>query len=79
MLNLKARSSYGLSKPNTIAQWTTRMADITMCKRFDCPLQDNCWRLNAPPDLTKQSYQMFEIDMIEVECEFYIPQDELEF
>jgi len=55
------------------------MADITMCKRFDCPLQDNCWRLNAPPDLTKQSYQMFEIDMIEVECEFYIPQDELEF
>ena len=55
------------------------MADIIMCSRDDCPLQDNCWRLNAPPDTINQKYQMFEIDMVEVECVFYVPQDELDF
>ena len=55
------------------------MADITMCTREDCPLQDSCWRLNAPPNLHRQSYQLFEIDMINIECDNYIPQDELIF
>ena len=55
------------------------MAGITMCTRDDCPLQDNCWRLNAPPDKWWQSYQLFEIDMDKIECENYIPQDELVF
>ena len=62
------------------------MSDITMCNRDDCPNQDNCWRLNAPPDLIDQSYQLFYFDYDEFEldnnsngCDFYIAMDELDF
>lgn len=62
------------------------MADITMCKDWDCPNQDNCWRLWAPPDLHKQAYQDFKFDYEAYEtsdnknhgCDFYIAMDELE-
>ena len=50
-----------------------------MCSREDCPNQDNCWRLNAPPDLINQSYQLFDFDYDKFErdnnsngCDFYL-------
>jgi hypothetical protein len=57
-----------------------------MCKDWDCPNQDNCWRLLAPPDLHKQAYQDFKFDYDAYEtsdnenhgCDFYIAMDELE-
>jgi hypothetical protein len=61
------------------------MTDITMCQNFDCPMQDNCWRLLAPPDKVNQSYQTFEFDYDGFEngsnvngCDFYIAMDELD-
>ena len=54
------------------------MVDLTMCTDFDCPNQDSCWRLNAPPDLIAQSYQYFNFDYelfehtSDYQCEFYI-------
>jgi len=63
------------------------MADITMCQDWNCPHQDNCWRLLAPPDELKQSYQDFKFDYEAYEhsgnnsngCDFYIAMDELDF
>jgi len=43
----------------------------------DCPHQDNCWRLNAPPDLHQQSYNVFVFNEETFECDGYIPMDEL--
>mgnify|MGYP003625886593 FL=1 len=59
------------------------MSDITMCKNWDCPYQDNCWRLLAPPNLTNQAYQDFKFDYEAFEtnnpdgsgCDFYIDMD----
>jgi len=60
------------------------MADITMCTNIDCPHQDNCWRLLAPPDLHIQAYQEFSFDYDGFEngtnergCDFYIATDEI--
>ena len=60
------------------------MADIIMCTDWDCPYQDNCWRLLAPPDKNRQSYQDFKFDYDgfndgsnDKGCDFYIPMDEL--
>lgn len=58
------------------------MTDITMCQNYDCPEQDNCWRLNAPPNKIRQSYAKFEFDYDLFEsggigCADYIPMDEL--
>ena len=36
------------------------MADITMCKREDCPLSAFCYRFNAHPNESYQSYSNFE-------------------
>ena len=62
------------------------MADIEMCARNDCPNQDNCWRLNAPPNIPNQYYKMFDFDYEAFEsgdskngCDFYIAMDELDF
>ena len=60
------------------------MADITMCKNWDCPMQDNCWRLLAPPNLMRQSYCDFKFDDADFEsggvgCDSYIAMDELNF
>ena len=62
------------------------MADITMCTREDCPNQDNCWRLNAPANLHRQPYSLFDFDYEKFEsgesksgCDFYIAMDELNF
>ena len=61
------------------------MSDITMCNNWDCPNQDNCWRLLAPPDKLAQAYQDFKFDYDgfnsgtnEKGCDFYIATDELE-
>jgi len=43
------------------------MADISMCQNHDCAAQDTCWRLNAPPDLHRQSYSDFTFDDDEFE------------
>lgn len=55
-----------------------------MCTDWDCPNQDNCWRLLAPPNKHKQSYQDFNFDYDgfndgtnDVGCEYYIAMDEL--
>lgn len=57
------------------------MSGITMCQDWDCPNQDSCWRLLAPPDKHAQSYQDFKFDYEAFEenndpknsgCEFYI-------
>lgn len=60
------------------------MADIIMCTNWDCPHQDDCWRLLAPPDKFHQYYQDFKFDYEGFErgtnekgCDFYIPMDEL--
>ena len=57
-----------------------------MCTDFDCPFQDNCWRLLAPPDKLIQAYQDFKFDYEgfndgtnEAGCDFYIPMDEMNF
>jgi len=55
------------------------MSDVTMCTFDDCPLQDNCWRLNAPPEKKGQKYHTFNIDLEEVVCNNYIPMDEIDF
>lgn len=62
------------------------MADITMCQNWDCPHQDNCWRLLAPPELKGQKYQDFKFDYDGFEngenekgCDHYIAMDELIF
>jgi hypothetical protein len=61
------------------------MADVTMCNDWNCPYQDNCWRLLAPPNKPAQAYQDFEFDYNgfnngtnEKGCDFYIAMDELE-
>ena len=59
------------------------MSDITMCQNWDCPYQDNCWRLLAPPELIGQAYQDFKFDYEAFEsdnscgsgCDFYIDMD----
>ncbi|PHR55951.1 MAG: hypothetical protein COA43_14625 [Robiginitomaculum sp.] len=58
--------------------------DIAMCRDFDCPNQDSCWRLNAPPNLHHQSYCDFKFDYYayeagNYECKFYIDMTKLEF
>jgi hypothetical protein len=59
------------------------MSDITMCTDQDCPMQDSCRRLNAPPDLHRQSYQDFKFNYDEFEnnnnyqCEFYIDMQDI--
>lgn len=51
------------------------MPDIAMCRNEDCALSCNCWRFNAPPHPTRQSYGDFK--PIELECGDYIAMDEL--
>ena len=64
------------------------MSDITMCEDWDCPNQDTCWRLLAPPNKHKQAYQDFKFDYEYYEingdvnnkgCDFYISTEELTF
>lgn len=55
-----------------------------MCTNHDCPMQDNCWRLLAPPDKIRQAYQDFKFDYDgfndgtnDKGCDLYIAMDEL--
>ena len=54
------------------------MPDFTMCTNYDCPMQDSCLRLNAPPSRYSQPYQKFVFDEEAFEkdgdyqCDFYI-------
>lgn len=46
-----------------------------MCKNFECPLADNCWRLGCPPSQFQQAYQVFEpaIDNDkEFKCDYFL-------
>lgn len=60
------------------------MPDITMCKNYNCPAQDTCWRLNAPPNKFRQSYASFSFDEDGFEehgdfkksCGFYIDSEQ---
>ena len=51
------------------------MPDITMCKNYDCPQADNCWRLGCSPSQFQQAYQVFEptIDTDEeFKCDYFL-------
>jgi hypothetical protein len=54
------------------------MPDIAMCENKECPLCDNCWRFNAPPDRVAQEYKDFQPDD-DGNCEHYLPMDRENF
>lgn len=49
------------------------MADITMCINTECPMSNNCYRLQAKPNDCWQSYSNFEHCNENSEFEDYIP------
>lgn len=51
------------------------MADISMCTNEDCPLSEGCYRQQAMPNVSWQSYAMFSYTESDngVYCANYMP------
>lgn len=49
------------------------MPDISMCHGEGCPQKETCYRYTAKPSEYRQSYGMFEANMNNKKCDYYVP------